>query len=1120
MAPSRITWKEHVAIENNPNSVYNINDFKRPKKKFRLKLPRGYSPGDNVSKEEAKKIIRFATMKLDWELLSHLLADRRFVKTHLSLQQVEIIVGRALISGHTKHVKKFFKKASALDKYKGLSVTDAFFDDLVARKKKSISKYNGLVLMTVIRQGDHEAVKFCLEHLSPEINLHEVKVQDGDMTYSIWARHREFHELTPAEKLAEVIPKEKIFDSYFEQETPLTAVLRNRESMQSVSSTEKESMLQLLLRHGANPFAENYQCFKVAAKLGLGDEINIMLKHMKPTSNNPKARQNFSKHLKDIYTNMLAYSATENQKVIMFFVYLKVDKVKKARNDKTTNNRKLQIGTYIENAVQKLVRHGASEHCSFRYRILNGIFNLMRLKNKIETDEAKKIREKESSALEFPKTEPEPKKDNSLNDWKKSATSSLRVNEVVDYNAAFKELIADTSLKGMGAVYNRAFNINLATQMLNVVDGGSSVRSGRSYSTTSTLSRSGRSKKRTLVKPNMMYKWLLYILQKNDYNGEKMGLVLFKLGLRPYIGKPPKKKKNSGSGQSENGSAWGMESTADSVIEDDAEDADAISEKTDGSEGAGWGLGSRKPSKTKRRRSTLTDVALFFKEFAHNVNNKIKNKDKISSKEKVLILEAAAEFGSHVIMQELLLLIAPELNSTLLKCCYLATIGEKAVTQKLLVDRVTKEVEKVLKCDDSDEDDEPKKGRLTKSVLNISTKSIRNRSNATIESYLAAFSDYRDKVEAINDLNRKKDALKNRNKLRVGQSKSAFSSTRKSISAIGNSARRLSQGAVDYVKSKFGKKPSTSAPKQKNTEKMWRRTFRKSFSQSTRGRKKKNDLKEKLKKGKSHTTLALNRPTGANELHKRALNNKKNEFNAKGKKSLFGSAENLENVMADFLVGLVRAACLYGSFDCAENTLQNPFARKEDCKAVIVNSLREYCGVRMKRKKDAERYLNGYISLLTNHMTTKEANVPQIARDVIDEATKADTANLNNFTFVLNKLSEVYGKKFLTLEDLMFCIERSAETNKEWELWPDFLRLVYMNLSDDESANIERLHKFLKKKKLRSKLTGAVKRAVDHMTNHYQDDTEGLQHRKSMKDMLSNARRSLSRRRRGSRDRI
>lgn len=262
------------------------NPEKEKKKKYKKKLVvcPNYEPGMSMSQGDAMKLIRYITVKLDFDLLHEVLGDKKFYRSYLTIKHLEIIMGKGLISGEVKNVKKMFKKATNIEQFQELCVSNAYINDLVERRKKNFSErkqYSTLTIMTIIRQGDHETLQFALENLSPDIKLGEVMAQDGDMVFSAWARTRNVKELSPEERLMEAAPKTKIFDTYFEIETPLSAVLKNRESLIEVSATDKESILHLLLKKEADPLENRYHVFKVAARYNLLKEIKAMLSHVK-----------------------------------------------------------------------------------------------------------------------------------------------------------------------------------------------------------------------------------------------------------------------------------------------------------------------------------------------------------------------------------------------------------------------------------------------------------------------------------------------------------------------------------------------------------------------------------------------------------------------------------------------------------------------------------------------------------------------------------------------------------------------------------------------------------------------------------------------------------------------
>lgn len=1108
---TKLTWKKHVRVEENSRTVYNIGDIKPKKKKFKLKLPRNFSASMNISKDEAPKIIRFITLKLDFDLLDKLLDNGNFVRRYLTLIHLEIIVGCGLISGFLPEVKKLFQKATKMEKFEDLKVTDAFYFDLIGRKKKNIADFDGLLLITIIRQGDSEVLKFALENLSEEIKIGKAQVRDGDMAYSVWAKFRNMQDLTPEDKLAEAIPKNKAFDSYFEIETPLTALLKNRESLKSVEKGSKDCMLTLLLKHGANPLEHTNQAFKVAARIGLSEQIDIMLKFIRPKTNSIATNKLFSETVKEIYNSCLAYGATENQTEVIDYVRRKIEKKnkRKSKHPKKTQPDTPRIGKNIEDAVRKLMLSGVQEHCSFRYRLLNGVFNLMNLKFHIEQEAAKRFKEHDDGLLIFAST-------SSMlgltrNRWKRSRSSNLSVNETVDYNVAF-ETLRNKKKRGLGAQLNRLMNVNLVANNLQIENVAGSRQSTVSYASSKTGSNWGR--KKILVKPSILHKWLLYTLQKNDYNGEKVSFVLLNLGLKQFIGKGSRSKRNRK--DSDVGSSWDMESQADSTYGDDEPEDDkydAISEKSDSD--ASFDFSKKKKL---RRKSTLADVANFFKDVKANVTSKISSK-KITSKDKVLLLSAASEFGSKNVLNELLELIAPELSGSLMKCCYLATVGEKTETQGLLLSRITKEVYQIL---------HPTNKKAPLDLLRAQTSLQSSRSlrgdhvSLSVSGILQAFEDYKLEVIAVQELSKKKQDLQKRHRVMKGNyndNEGFLKSTRKSISAAGASARRKSGEIFDLVVAKF--KPSKSKNKARTLGRK-RKTQRKSLF--TRGKRK--NKNEKYIQGKiDSATLGIkarnNKGSKKNKIQEKLYANKK-ALQGKGKRSLDRDPlEQLEEAFSEFLLSLLDVSCTYASFGCAKNVLKVESTNKEESKDMIVNALKVQVGKHQKVTKDGERVFAGLIGLLKDFVPEKDLNLPQIARDVLEAGSKHDLPNITNLTKIINNLSKVYSKKFLTLQDLLQVLVFSTKENSAWDHWPEVVELVFENLAREERGNIEDIHKMIKTKKLKGKLSTPVVKAVKYICSNCDDNTsaknneqnEGRKRRKSsIGGMINSVQRSLSRR--------
>lgn len=1086
----KVTWYPQVHIENNPTSSYNINDFKPPKKRFKLKIPPEYRPNSDVKKDVAKKLIRYVSMKLDWTLLNELLNNKKFVRKYLELIHLEIILGKALISGHLAEAKKFVKVVRKIEKYKDLKVTDAFFVDLIKRRKKTIKDFEGLVLMTVIRQGNSDTVQFTIDNLNKDISLKTCYVRDGDMTFSFWTKHKEVHELTKEEKLIEAMPKDKIFQSLFDDETPLSAVLRN--SIKTKTDKIHNKLLETLLKSGADPFAKRYQAFKVAARYGLVKEIKYMLSFLNIDSSAAnRVKATYTNHMKEMSISVLAYGSIENQQNVLQFIYEQAeshDKHKKGRNRESKTPPKPRIALLVERAIGKLVDRGKEENCTFRYRILNGVFNLLRMKQVIELVEAKKLK---GSVKGPAMLSEELNLSMTTNAWKPYRQGVLVVNGAIDYNVAYDSLTAPSG-KGLGATLNRTLNVKSAAETLDLF-GSKSVKSSASAASST---RGGG--KRTLVKPTDLLEWLQFTLEKNDYNGEKISIVLLALGLSPYIGKRPKKKRK---GESDLDSAWGIESDAGSVVDEGEEEPldDAMSVKTGGDVFDYENEKEHSKPKRLRRKSTLNNLANFLKDAKINVKQKFTKGNKMTSKAKVKLLEAASEFGSKPVLHKLLALIAPEIDAALLKCCFISTIGGRVETQRLLLDSVTKFVATVI-------GDNENNGTVKLSDLKTaSSKSLRNGKSNQVENLLFAFQRYEDLISARKQLEKQRhDQKKKQLKLKAGAkgSKSGrMKSARKSITELTRSARRMSGALLGSVKSLgFGGRSSRNRPKTSHRRNNRGRTI---------GRQKKN----------SNNKLNLKPSAKVNKLHAQAIKNRSSV--KKGKKNEDEDFDALAKAFAHFLTGLVRSASIYGKFNCATNAFKNQYANKEDCRNAVINVLKKQCGKDQYKNKDADRSLLGLINLLLCNLNDKVLNLPQLARDVLDEGTKHDIANINNLRYVINTLSEKYEKRFLTLEDLMFVISRSVEGNNDWELWPEVIELVFKNLSNSERKKIDQIKKMIKERKPKLKLSAPVKSAVnaickdDFKSLKSEVEPEKRRRRSSMKDLYSNAK-SYMKTRRGS----
>lgn len=850
-----------------------------------------------------------------------------------------------------------------------------------------------------------------------------------------------------------------------------------------------------------------------------------------------KLKNQLPKTFHGIYVTIVSHAATENQQDIIDFIRSQVDKtylqtkeadLRKSAVPRSQNNqRQPKFPNILKEAITSLVELGKQPTCTYRYRILNGVYNLLNIQQQIAAEEVANIGQAASSkhiSLHLPKNGSgmlRMNSDRSLmkaglvrNEWVRTRDGRLRVNDVVNYNAAYQAL-SDPDAGGLSSKLNNNLSVNVGGADFET----SSVRSYRSASTASSLTVNGKSRK-SLIKPQYLHQWLLNILSNNDFNGENMGMVLFSLGLRFYVGKPPKRRKKSDGGESDAGSSWGMDSVASGMetdMEDDDEDdrkrsnrgSDAQSTRSEETESTRFTLSTRKSSKNveyfrrnnskeknenmrrggkpksgksatskkSRRKSTISAALDFFKEVGANIGEQLNSgSKKMKSKDKVLMLEKAAEFGSQKILSELLTLVAPTVSKSLLKCIYMATSGNKVHTHEMLLQRIVDEYVLIIK-EASEEDAREEEASLpsTKSSKRVtgSNRSIRNvykgSSRSRRNDFIVAVEEFFEELDAADRLRKHQTVNKERRQLKIDGAKAGT----KTGQGIRKSLRRASQLMLQNVKIAFNRNGNTgnnTKTQRTNTLRKLRKSITSALGGSTKAE---TDISRRLKgKKKKPTNLAS-----------KMMKQKQKNFEAKRRQSRPEEEVNdpLYENLNRFLLKIFESACLYGHFEMASTTLKNEYIDKKIALKIVVQLLRKCCGPQQSSLV-TNRELNSLLLLLKRAFPKKMVAIPDITMQLFNSAIHEDTPSLSNLTFLIQRLTKLNGP-FLKQNDLMTILIRSTETAKEWDEWSRVIKLLFDHMVAKEKQDIENINQKIKKKNLTNKLPKPVKRAVNDICN-------------------------------------
>eukprot|EP00511_Aplanochytrium_stocchinoi_P005907 CAMPEP_0204842718 /NCGR_PEP_ID=MMETSP1346-20131115/47550_1 /ASSEMBLY_ACC=CAM_ASM_000771 /TAXON_ID=215587 /ORGANISM="Aplanochytrium stocchinoi, Strain GSBS06" /LENGTH=904 /DNA_ID=CAMNT_0051981735 /DNA_START=64 /DNA_END=2778 /DNA_ORIENTATION=+ len=296
--------------------------------------------------------------RLDPKLLDDLFNDPKKCAKLVPPEFFEFLLGKALLSGRidlAKSIVRFCKKQA---RYQQVKVSNEFFDDLARRQNRHFP-FAHLIFLSLVRKGNVELVRFALENSHDKFSIDDVCVRDGDMKTTQWL-DKELDEMTAEEKFRDATYKSaKINKAEYEVETMLTAALK---------SGSKE-MVHHILHKGADPFAHNYQAFKVASRLGLIKDMKYML-NTKKTWYLEKKQKMSSKQVRNVYSICFANAAMEDQKDMMNWLAKSI-----------RDNPALPAQKVFQKSVNTLVIEGSAEFCCYRFRIMNGINELLRIKD-------------------------------------------------------------------------------------------------------------------------------------------------------------------------------------------------------------------------------------------------------------------------------------------------------------------------------------------------------------------------------------------------------------------------------------------------------------------------------------------------------------------------------------------------------------------------------------------------------------------------------------------------------------------------------------------------------------------------------------------------------------------
>eukprot|EP00924_Labyrinthula_sp_SR-Ha-C_P007987 snap_masked-scaffold_41-processed-gene-2.48-mRNA-1 protein AED:1.00 eAED:1.00 QI:0/0/0/0/1/1/2/0/1250 len=698
--------------------------------------------------------------------------------------------------------------------YSNLCVTNEYFTDFARRKKRNFrnGQFDYLLIMTVLRQGNSDIIKFMLDNLPKDGKnlINDAHVFDGDMLHARWLSDEDEDDIEGLDDIDQDVakldrpPKKKYLIAHFEPETALSALLRHAqesrikeekelqdlvgdaEDAQEVQKTLKHdsseslSLLKLVLKTNVDPSLDDFLAFKVAARYGQVKELAYLRKAFYVKAKKWKRKEIVNKK-NQMYRVIIAHAAMENQLAPIHFVRMIIAKADEKRNSLRPSARKTLPrkfsrrtlkGNGMENtlrgssakksngastfrkvmkeAVYQLIDAGKEDICTYRNRLIYGIYNILRLQSDmysgfgsvdkpvgdLDLFEPQNIEEVQQVIHKYENSN---EKRNSIKDGESSELKSasglnntiqsaaleeqkwtplkdgiLSKNQTINYLALTAKVLDEEEQASKRAKedeegFNKFETLNDESSQSKNTE-YSSLHNSNLYRATSGFGATSLAK--VILSPVDLFIWFVNSLSQNDYNADSLTTILFSLGLKEFFTKEKSKRRNakSKSQASFNGGSKLSRSntmisrvTGESMSVTGDDDDDAKSVTSNFSVKSGFSVFSHQSqsvygaakSVTSSSKKVLGDMGGLLGNMGSTVRKSRIVAKRHRGKDILLALELASQFGSEHVLERLLHIIAPALNKDVVQSFYRAVISNKSATSRLLLDRITNQLDEI-----------------------------------------------------------------------------------------------------------------------------------------------------------------------------------------------------------------------------------------------------------------------------------------------------------------------------------------------------------------------------------------------------------------------------------------
>mmetsp|Transcript_11213 Transcript_11213/g.12981 ORF Transcript_11213/g.12981 Transcript_11213/m.12981 type:complete len:881 (+) Transcript_11213:297-2939(+) len=320
-----------------------------------------------------EKIMEHLKKSLDESLLDRLFSDPRQCAKLVPPEYVELLLGKALLSNRLGFAKSIIRFTQKHPKFQGVRVSNEYNEEF-ERKLSKPAIHPNMLFLTLVRHGNVEVVRFALDNAPSDVSVNDVRIRNGDMRSIKWL-DKELSEMTPEERFNnDLFQQIQISRADYEVETMLTAALKSG----------SREMVKHILHKGADPFKYDYQAFKVAAQLGLIEDLKYML-WTKKKEFQEKGKKFNKKNMNEVFSRCFAHAAMEDQKLMMTWL---IEQMK--------SNENLKKQKVYQDAINLLIDYGSDEYCCNRYQIMFGITELLRAKDRMVASNGKKVKRHDS----------------------------------------------------------------------------------------------------------------------------------------------------------------------------------------------------------------------------------------------------------------------------------------------------------------------------------------------------------------------------------------------------------------------------------------------------------------------------------------------------------------------------------------------------------------------------------------------------------------------------------------------------------------------------------------------------------------------------------------------------